>query len=113
MSRIGSKLTRTPESTTEVTRATPWTPVCSNDAFACCSRSDSDSEMASRRLVVPLVNPTGDSSRRGRLLGPRLLTIVAIRPYGTPILQKHRYAVETALRFQLRAADPSSCRAIT
>ncbi len=36
-----------------------------SDAFACCSRSDSDSEMASRRFVVPLVmNPTADSSRR-------------------------------------------------
>src|SRR5260221_8062669 len=103
MSRIGAKLTRRPESTTEVTRATPWTPVWSKEAFACCSRRDSDSEMASRRLVVPLVNPTGDSSRRGRFLGPRPLTIVAICPLGTGFLQKHRYALETALRFQPRA----------
>ena len=75
MSSTGSKLTRTPESTTEVTRATPATPVWSNDALACCSRSDSDSEMASRRFVVPLVmNPTGDFLSR-RVAGDRDLAI--------------------------------------
>src|SRR6478672_6569025 len=105
MSRIGSKLTRTPESTTEVTRATPWTPVCSNDALACCSRRDSDSEMASRRLVVPLVNPTGDSSHRGRSSGPRRLTIVAICPFGTADLPNLRYELATCCRPEELARD--------